>query len=100
MTAINISTITGLTNPYTIYACNVFGNNCVLIANIQTSVPPTNIIVLPPQFNSAPIIGIKVITSNGCELFKTFICGGTLNKVFQDLEEFLFQDNENYEFQG
>ena len=61
MTAINIQTITGINFPYTIYACDVYGNQCTLIATIVTSVPPENIIILPSQFNNVAAVGIKVI---------------------------------------
>jgi len=30
--------------------------------------------MLPPQFNTAPIVGIKIITSDGCEKFETVVC--------------------------
>ena len=75
MTSIELTLITGsITIPYLIYACDVYGNNCVLIANILTTVPPTNTIFLPPQFNTAPAVGIKIITNDGCERFEIFNC--------------------------
>jgi hypothetical protein len=58
MTSIELTVITGsITIPYSIYACDVYGNNCVIIATIVTTVPPTNTIFLPPQFNTAPAVG-------------------------------------------
>ena len=75
MTSIELTLITGsITIPYLIYACDVYGNNCILIANILTTVPPTNTIFLPPQFNTAPAVGIKIITNDGCERFEIFNC--------------------------
>jgi len=75
MTSIEITSITGsIIIPYTIYACDVYGNNCVLIATIGTTVPPSNTIILPYQFNMAPAVGIKVITFDGCERFEVFNC--------------------------
>ena len=74
MTSIDITTVTGLTEPYTVYACDVYGENCILIANIFTSVPPNNEIALPIEFNMAPAVGIKIITSDGCERFLVFDC--------------------------
>jgi hypothetical protein len=74
MRAIYINNITGLSFPYTIYVCDVYGNNCILIATILTSVPPSNTIVLPPQFDSAPSIGVKIITFDNCEKFNIFDC--------------------------
>lgn len=74
MTSITLNTITGLTYPYTIYVCNVYGNDCILISTVTTSVPPINEILLPPPFDMAPAVGIKIITSDGCERFKIIDC--------------------------
>ena len=101
MTAINIQSITGSNFPYTIYVCDVYGNNCVLIATIVTSVPPQNIIVLPPQFNTAPAVGIKVIYGDGCEKFEVVLCNvlPPVPKQFQDYQYFEFMDFYIYDFQ-
>jgi hypothetical protein len=53
--------------------------------------------VLPPQFNTAPAIGIKVITSDGCEKFKIIYCSEDI-KTFMDLEDFFFMDGVGYFF--
>ena len=75
MTSIEITSITGsITMPYTVYACDVYGNNCIIVASIGTTVPPSNTIILPYQFNTAPAVGIKIITMDGCERFETFSC--------------------------
>ena len=75
MTSIDLTSITGsISTPYLIQACDVYGYNCVLIATIGTTVPPSNTILLPPQFNTAPAVGIKIIDFSGCEIFKTFNC--------------------------
>jgi hypothetical protein len=52
----------------------VYGNNCILIATIGTTVPPSNTIILPSQFNTAPAVGIKIMTFDGCERFEIFNC--------------------------
>ena len=90
MTAINIQAITGSNFPYTIYACDVYGNHCALIATIVTSVPPDNIIVLPSQFNNVAAVGIKVIYGDGCERFEVVYCNllTPVPKQFQDYEYF------------
>ena len=64
MTSIEIANITGLSYPYQIYVCDVFGNQCVLIATINTSVPPSTNFILPSQFDNAPAVGVK-ITATG-----------------------------------
>lgn len=97
MRALILNTITGLNQPYTVYVCDVFGNQCALIAYIATSVPLINTIILPQQFNSAPAIGVKIITSDGCVKFKVLYCSEDI-KEFMDLEDFLFMDGVGYFF--
>jgi len=97
MTALVFNNIIGLNQPYTIYVCDVFGNQCILLAYISTTVPAINTITLPPQFNSAPAIGVKVITSDGCERFKVLYCSEDI-KTFMDLEDFFFMDGVGYFF--
>ena len=74
MTSIEIANITGLSYPYQIYVCDVFGNQCVLIATINTSVPPSTNFILPSQFDNAPAVGVKIMTSDGCERFEIVYC--------------------------
>jgi hypothetical protein len=74
MTTIDITNITGLTYPYNIYVCDIYGNNCILISTVFTTIPPSNTILLPPQFNTSPSVGIKIITPDGCEKFKIIDC--------------------------
>ena len=97
MNALVFNSISGLNNPYTIYVCDVFGNLCILLAYIATTVPSINTMVLPPQFNSAPAIGVKVITSDGCEKFKILYCSEDI-KEFMDLNDFYFMDGVGYFF--
>jgi hypothetical protein len=97
VTSLQFTSIIGLNNPYTIYICDVFGSQCILVAYISTSVPVNNTFVLPPQFNTAPAIGIKVITSDGCEKFKIIYCSEDI-KTFMDLEDFYFMDGVGYFF--
>ena len=74
MTSIILNSITGLTYPYDVYVCDVYGNNCGYISQINTPVPASVEIVLPPPFNMAPAVGIKIITSDGCERFRVIDC--------------------------
>ena len=97
MTTLQFSTISGLNNPYTVYVCDVYGLNCILVAYFATNVPPINTFVLPPPFDSAPAIGVKIVTSDGCVKFKIIYCSDD-NKDFMDLEDFFFQDGEPYFF--
>jgi hypothetical protein len=74
MTSIILTNISGLTYPYDIYVCDVYGNNCGYVAQVNSSIPPTIEIVLPPPFNMASAVGIKIITSDKCERFKVVDC--------------------------
>jgi hypothetical protein len=74
MTVIEISSITGLNNPYLIEVCDVYGSNCILLSQVFTTVPPTNIIYLPPQFNSSPSVMVKITTLDGCVKTKIIDC--------------------------
>lgn len=97
MTSLEFSSIFGLNFPYTIYICDVYGMQCILVAYIDTNVPLNNLFVLPPQFNTAPAIGVKVITSDGCEKFKVLYCSDDI-KDFMNLEDFFFMDGVGYFF--
>lgn len=98
MTSIEITNISGLTYPYTVYVCNIYGLSCILVATINAPVPASVTIPLPPEFLMAPAVGIKLIASNGCERFGTFYCTDD-NKDFMDYEDFYFQDSQLYYFQ-
>lgn len=97
MTSLEFSSIFGLNFPFTIYICDVYGTQCILVAYINTNVPLNNLFVLPPQFNTAPAIGVKVITSDGCEKFKVLYCSDDI-KDFMDLDDFFFMDGVGYFF--
>jgi len=96
MTQLHIHNITGVTLPYDIYICDVYGNQCILVATINVAVPPAITIILPIEFNTAPAIGIKIITPD-CEKFLILNCD--VGKQFQDGDTFLFMDYSVYEFQ-
>jgi len=97
MTTLQFSSIFGLNFPYTVYICDVYGLQCVLVAYIDTDVPLNNLFALPQQFKTAPALGVKVITSDGCERFKIIYCSDDI-KDFMDLEDFFFMDGVGYFF--
>ena len=74
MRVIDISSISGLTDPYLIQVCDVYGSNCVFLSQIFTTVPPTVTVYLPPQFDSAPSVMVKVTTLDGCEKTEILDC--------------------------
>lgn len=104
MTQLEIVGITGGALPINIYACDVYQNQCVLFATINTSVPPSVTFTLPQQFDTAPAIGILVVDDNGCERFEVGVCGDTgYTKIFQDISDdhiFQFMDFVIYQFEG
>lgn len=100
MTQIQINSITGSSYPYTVYACDVYGNQCVSISTIPSTAIFPIIITLPPQFNGAPAVGLKMVDNVGCELFGILYCAGiNTAKIFEDGEIFLFMDAEIFIFQ-
>ena len=68
---VTITSVFGLTPPFSAYCCNVYGNQCVYVGVIN-SLPDT--ILLPPQFNTAPAIGLLLIDPIGCERFEEIYC--------------------------
>jgi len=98
MTQLTINGISGCTSPYSIYVCDVYGNQCVLIATITGSATYPISFILPPQFNSAPAIGLKLVDANGNEKFGIIYCAPK-GKIFQDGEIFIFMDADIYIFE-
>jgi hypothetical protein len=99
MTQIDIISVTGVTLPFNLFVCDVYNNQCVLIATVNTPIPPPISITLPIQFNTAPAIGLKLIDNIGCEKFGIIYCD-KIGKVFQDGEIFMFMDANIYIFEG
>lgn len=104
MTQLEIISISGGTLPINIYACDVYQNQCILFATINTPIPPNVIFTLPQQFDTAPAIGILIVDANGCERFEVGVCGDTgYTKIFQDISDdyvFQFMDFVIYQFEG
>ena len=99
MTQIQITNIVNSTNPCNLYICDVYENNCVFISVINSSVPPTLTILLPPPFDTAPAILIKIQDSNTCLLKKILYCGSIFTeKLFQNDITIEFQDTTPYQF--
>ena len=100
MLILQINGITGGTSPYNLYACDAYGNQCVIFATLTTPIPSSGITLnIPSQFNNVPAIGIKIIDSNGCEQFILLNCGEGKGKIYQSGEVFLFMDGNIYIFE-
>jgi hypothetical protein len=65
MCLITLNIVTG-TPPYTVEVCDFFGSNCVTVAYITGYVPPQFEIVVPPPYDVAPILKVRVYDVNGC----------------------------------
>ena len=90
MAQIQIQTTSFIFTSYNVFVCDVYGNQCVLVANVVPPQPPTIVITIPPQFNTAPAVGIKLIDSLGCEIFKIVDCTTfdiTLSNTFDVTEQ-------------
>ena len=101
MTQIEILGVSGATYPLNIFACDVYQNQCILIATLYSAPVSPVIITLPPQFNSSPAVGILIRDNIGCEKFEIGYCGSSgYFKQFQDYNEFLFMDYVIYQWEG
>ena len=99
MTQIEITGVFGVTLPYNLYVCDVYGNQCVLLATVNVSVPPAISMLLPTQFDSAPSVGVKIIDFLGCEKFGIIYCGLiTSLSDYQNGESFIFMDANIYTY--
>jgi len=74
MSELIINSVSGNTLPYDVYICDVYGNQCILVATINTNIPSSVTLPLPEEFDNAPSIGIKTIDSIGCEKFTINNC--------------------------
>jgi hypothetical protein len=77
MTQVRITDISGSTAyPFSVYISDVYGNNQTLLGTISSVVPPTveYNTVIPPIFNTAPEIMLKLVDGNNCEVFKILQC--------------------------
>jgi hypothetical protein len=65
MCLITLNIVTG-TPPYTVEVCDVFGSNCVIVSYITGYVPPQFDVIVPPPYDVAPILKVRVYDANGC----------------------------------
>lgn len=102
MTNLVFSGVTGIALPYNVWGCDIYGNNCILIATINTAIPPTLTIQLPPIFDTYPGLLIKLTNCLDCEYSEFSACDtffGTI-KQFQNGDLFYFMDGLPYIFQS
>jgi len=77
MTQVRIESISGGSYPISVYIADYYGNNQFLLGTISSGpVPPTVSYnsTIPPIFNTAPAIMLKLVDSLGCEVFQILEC--------------------------
>ena len=102
MTNLVFSGVSGMDIPYNVWGCDIFGNNCILIATIYNPIPPTLTIPLSPIFDTYPGLLIKLTNCSNCDYSEYSVCDlvfGTI-KQFQDGDLFYFMDGLPYIFQS
>jgi hypothetical protein len=72
MVEVEITGVTG-TGPYNIYLCDPYFSYCELISG-STIIPPTITFVLEGVFLGLTSFIIKLVDSNGCEIFHPYSC--------------------------
>jgi hypothetical protein len=73
MSTITINNINGVP-PYDIYVCDIYELNCTIVTSGVTSVPPPVTFSLPPKFQTAPTVIIKIIDSQNCIFRQNYTC--------------------------
>lgn len=68
---VTILSATTITLPFSGIACDVYGNQCQYIGS-ATTIP--HIFNLPPLFDTAPTLLLKLIDSQGCEISEITNC--------------------------
>jgi hypothetical protein len=74
MGEIIFSGVTGMTLPYNVWGCDYYGNNCILITTINSPIPPTITITLPPIFDTYIGIRLKVSNCVNCDYSEFIPC--------------------------
>ena len=74
MNIITLYNIQNVTPPVIIYVCDVYGENCIEVAIIESSVPSSIQIQVPSVFDDAAAVGVKIVSSDGCERLETVLC--------------------------
>jgi len=73
MPSISINSVNGVP-PYQIYICDINQILCVTGATITTTIPPNVILSIPPPYDTAPEVLIKIVDSTGCVFSRVYSC--------------------------
>jgi hypothetical protein len=74
MTNLVFSGVTGIALPYNVWGCDIYGNNCILVATVNNLIPPTITIQLPPMFETYSSVIIKLSNCVNCDYQELVIC--------------------------
>jgi hypothetical protein len=74
MTEIELTGLTGMSTPFDVYCCDAYGNNCILVSTVNTNIPPTIIIPLPPIFHTYPSVVIRLSNCINCDYQELVYC--------------------------
>jgi hypothetical protein len=71
-----VTSITGGTPPISVYISDIYGNYETFLGTISGAVPPQveYNTVIPPIFQTAPEILLKMVDANNCQVFKVLTC--------------------------
>ena len=71
-------TITGSTGvgPYQIQVCDITNSTCIIVTG-STTIPPSFTFDVPSPLDGVSSLLVKIIDSNGCEVFQVYSCPPT-----------------------
>ena len=69
-----ISSISGTSYPYNVYLCDYTLSYCDLVTTVNSSVELPIYIDLPSEFSYTNNVIVKLVDSNGCEVFTPITC--------------------------
>ena len=72
-----VTEISGGTYPISVFISDIYGNYETFLGTISTGPVPPNIeynTVIPPIFQTAPEILLKMVDTNNCQVFKILTC--------------------------
>lgn len=103
-----IQNVTG-SEPYQVYVCNFYETICEYLG-ILSGVTLGKVFYLSSTFDMAPIITVKLIDNNGCQIKKNILCDSscvfqvilyselesacTFDAIIQENGDFLLQEND------
>jgi hypothetical protein len=74
MRTITLYNITGINPPFIVYICDVLGTDCIEVLQVNGSIPPSITLTVPTIFDDVSAVGVKIVSSDGCERLETVLC--------------------------